>query len=220
MSEFVRARSAEQKEARMEEVKQAADRLFSAKPYHDITLTTIAAELSWTRANLYKYVTSKEDIFLLLCGEKMSAYMDALLAAFPPGCGYAVGVYAEVWAGILSAHRDYLRYGDILSSIIETNVSVDRLAEFKALYFEKAGALAAVLAQNLGIRQEEACECILAVYFHAVGICSMCCDNPLLRQALERAGIAVESVDFQDNMKRFIAMNLEYYGAGRTKRRG
>lgn len=63
MSEFVRARSAEQKEARMEEVKRAADRLFSAKPYHDITLTTIAAELSWTRANLYKYVTSKEDIF-------------------------------------------------------------------------------------------------------------------------------------------------------------
>lgn len=220
MSEFVRARSAEQKEARMEEVKQAADKLFSVKPYHDITLTTIAAELSWTRANLYKYVTSKEDIFLILCGEKMSAYMDALLAAFPPGCGYAVGVYAEVWAGILAAHRDYLRYGDILSSIIETNVSVDRLAEFKSLYFEKAGALAAVLAQNLGIRQEEACECILAVYFHAVGICSMCCDNPLLRQALERAGIAVEPVDFQDNMKRFIAMNLEYYGAGRTKGRG
>lgn len=142
MSEFVRARSAEQKEARMEEVKRAADRLFSAKPYHEITLTTIAAELSWTRANLYKYVTSKEDIFLVLCGEKMSAYMDALLAAFPRGCGYAVGVYAEVWAGILSAHRDYLRYGDILSSIIETNVSVNRLAEFKALYFDKAGQLA------------------------------------------------------------------------------
>lgn len=157
---------------------------------------------------------------MALCGEKMSAYMDALLAAFPPGCGYAVGVYAEVWAGILSAHRDYLRYGDILSSIIETNVSVDRLAEFKALYFEKAGALSAVLAQNLEIRREEAYECILAVYFHAVGICSMCCDNPLLQQALERAGIAVEPVDFQDNMKRFIAMNLEYYVAGRKKQRG
>ena len=48
----------------------------------------------------------------------------------------------------------------------------------------------------------------------------MCCDNPLLRQALERAGIAVEPVDFQDNMKRFIAMNLDYYGAGRKQPRG
>ena len=94
------------------------------------------------------------------------------------------------------------------------------LSEFNALYFVKAGALSAVLAQNLEIRREEAYECILAVYFHAVGICSMCCDNPLLQQALERAGIAVEPVDFQDNMKRFIAMNLEYYGAGRKKQRG
>ena len=101
---------------------------------------------------------------MALCGEKMSAYMDALLAAFPRGCGYAVGVYAEVWAGILSAHRDYLRYGDILSSIIETNVSVDRLAEFKALYFDKAGQLADVLSQNLGIETKDACECILAVF--------------------------------------------------------
>ena len=77
-----------------------------------------------------------------------------------------------------------------------------------------------MLAQNLEIRREEAYECILAVYFHAVGICSMCRDNPLLQQALERAGIAVEPVDFQDNMKRFIAMNLDYYGAGRKQPRG
>ena len=110
MSEFVRARSAEQKEARMEEVKRAADRLFSAKPYHEITLTTIAAELSWTRANLYKYVTSKEDIFLVLCGEKMSAYMDALLAAFPRGCGYAVGVYAEAKPCILTRPDSWPTY--------------------------------------------------------------------------------------------------------------
>ena len=218
MSEFVRARSAEQKEVRMEEIKRAADRLFSAKPYHEITLTTIAAELSWTRANLYKYVTSKEDIFLVLCGEKMRGYMDALLAAFPLDCGYAVGVYAEVWAGILAAHTDYLRYGDILSSIIETNVSIDRLAEFKASYFEKAGRLSDVLVQNLGISKEDAHECILAVYFHAVGICSLCRDNPLLRKALEKAGIDAEPLDFKKNMKQFIAMNLQYYCACRTAR--
>lgn len=211
MSEFVRARSAEQKEERMEEIKQAADRLFAVRPYHDITFTTIAAELSWTRANLYKYVSSKEDIFLALCGDKMSAYMDALLAAFPLGCGYAIDVYAEVWAGILWAHKDYLRYGDILSSIIETNVSIDRLAAFKALYFEKAGRLAAVLTHNLAMSEDDAYECILAVYFHAVGICSLCCDNPLLQQAMEKAGIEVRPVDFKKNMKSFIAMNLHYY---------
>ena len=53
MTEFVRARSEEQKQARMAEIKAAADELFCSVPYQEITLSTIAGKLSWTRANLY-----------------------------------------------------------------------------------------------------------------------------------------------------------------------
>ena len=83
MADFMRARSAEQKEARMEEIKRAADRQFLERPYHEITLTTIAEQLSWSRANLYKYVTTKEEIFLELAADKYREYFDALKAAFP-----------------------------------------------------------------------------------------------------------------------------------------
>ena len=65
MTDFVRARSEEQKQARMAEIKVAADELFCSVPYQEITLSTIAGKLSWTRANLYKYVTTKEEIYLL-----------------------------------------------------------------------------------------------------------------------------------------------------------
>ena len=64
MTDFVRARSEEQKQARMAEIKAAADSLFNSVPYQEITLSTIAGKLSWTRANLYKYVTTKEEIYL------------------------------------------------------------------------------------------------------------------------------------------------------------
>lgn len=57
MNDFIRARSDAQKTARMDEIKAAADALFCAQPYPTITLSSIAAQLSWTRANLYKYVT-------------------------------------------------------------------------------------------------------------------------------------------------------------------
>ena len=56
--------------------------------------------------------------------EKFQAYADALSAALPEGCGFNTEVVAEVWAGIANAHRDYFRYGDILNSIVETNVSI------------------------------------------------------------------------------------------------
>lgn len=215
MAEFVRARSAEQKEMRMNEIKKAADGLFACKPYHEITLTTIAAQLSWTRANVYQYVTSKEEIFLDICADKMKAYMNALLSAFPEDCGYSVAVYAEVWAGILWAHKEYLRYGDILPTIIETNVSVERLARFKALYYELAGKLAARLAGNLSITAEDAGRCVLSVYFHAVGMCGVCAVGPLVQEALAKAGIAAEPVNFKEEMKEFIIMNLTYCQARR-----
>ena len=83
MTDFVRARSEEQKQARMAEIKAAADELFCSVPYQEITLSTIAGRLSWTRANLYKYVTTKEEIYLEICSDKMQSYFDDLFAAFP-----------------------------------------------------------------------------------------------------------------------------------------
>ena len=64
MNDFIRARTDGQKEIRMKEIKDAADSLFAKMPFSDITLTVIAENLGWSRANLYKYVTTKEEIFL------------------------------------------------------------------------------------------------------------------------------------------------------------
>ena len=83
MADYIRARSDEHKEERLSQIKEATAELFSAFPYSEITLTTIAEKLGWSRANLYKYVTTKEEIFLEICAEKMSAYYGALLSAFP-----------------------------------------------------------------------------------------------------------------------------------------
>lgn len=54
-------------------------------PYGEITLTTIAEKLGWSRANLYKYVTTKEEIFFEISSDKMAAYYSSLLSAFPEG---------------------------------------------------------------------------------------------------------------------------------------
>lgn len=211
MTEFTRARSKEQKEIRMQEIKDAVDKLFAEKPYHEITLTTIAKELKWTRVNLYQYVSTKEEIFLELCTDKRDAYYDALKAALPPGCGYSLDVLAQVWAGILNAHRDHLHYCDILSSIVETHVSVERLAKFKKRYYEKAYEICDLLSSHLGTSREITYELFLNVYHHSVGVCSLCRWNPLVEEALKRENITPPPIDFRENMQEFILMNLERY---------
>ncbi len=211
MAEFKRARSEEQKEQRMQQIKDAADSLFSHTPYHSITLTTIADELSLTRANLYLYVSTKEEIFLELCADKRDDYYDALLAAFPEGSNYSPAVMAEIWAEILFAHRDYLRYSGLLPEIIETNVSVPRLGAFKRRYYENTYALCDRLGGLTSLSRDEMYEVFLNIHYHAIGIDSICSGNPLVREAMEREHLTAPAVDFRANLKRFILMNLRAY---------
>ena len=211
MAEFIRARSAEQKEQRLDQIKDAVRRQFAARPYHEITLTTIADELGWSRANLYKYVCTKEEVFLLLTADELDAYFDALLAALPEGCGLAPDVIAEVWAGIANAHQEYFRLGDLLSTIIETNVSVERLADFKRAYYDRVADMRERLPQIIDMAPERVEPLLLAIYYHAVGFVSGCWTNPLISQALELAGIERPAVDFRAEMRDFIGMCLAHY---------
>lgn len=213
MAEFIRARSAEQKEQRLAEIKQAASRQFRSHPYHEVTLTTIADELGWSRANLYKYVTTKEEIFLLLAGDEMDSYFEALLAALPEGCGLAPDTVAEVWAGIANAHRAYFRLGDLLTTIIETNVTLERLVAFKRAYYDLVDRMRERLPRILDISPENVERLIMAVYYHGVGLAGTCWDNPLVLQALGELGIERPVSDFRAEMADFIGMCLARYAA-------
>lgn len=211
MAEFIRARSPEQKEQRLAEIKRVVSKQFSERPYHEITLTTIADELGWSRANLYKYVTTKEEVFLLLSGDECDAYFEALLAALPVGCALSPATVAEVWAGIANAHREYFRLGDLLATIIETNVGVERLAEFKRRYYAHVDEMRERLPQIMDIDAEGVEPLLMAIYYHATGLVSSCWSNPLVAEALERIGRRRRAVDFRAEMGDFIAMCLGRY---------
>lgn len=211
MAEFIRARSAEQKGQRLEEIKGAVRRQFAVHPYHEITLTTIADELGWSRANLYKYVSTKEEVFLLLTADEMDSYFNALLTALPEGCGLSPDTVAEVWAGIANAHQEYFRLGDLLTTIVETNVTVERLMAFKRAYYDHVAQMREHLPLILDIAPERVEPLLVAIYYHATGLVSGCWSNPLIAEALERLEIARPETDFRAEMRDFIGMCLDHY---------
>lgn len=195
----------------MAEIKQAADELFHEKSYHEITLKGISERLGWSHAALYKYVGTKEDIFLELCADARGEYVSSLLAAYPSGCSYSHEVLAQVWTEQLNSHRDYLAYSDLLFTIIETNVSAERLAEFKRGYFEETDLLSKRFLENLGIEPDRAGQLFNSVLFHAVSINGWCAENPLVAEAMEIAGLEQRVPDFKEEMRDFIEMCLAHY---------
>ena len=199
----------------MREIKSAANDLFHERRYHEITLKAIAERLGWSHAALYKYVTTKEDIFLELCADARADYVASLLAAYPAGCSYSPDVLAEVWTEQLNSHRDYLAYSDLLFSIIETNVSPEHLAGFKRAYFDDMDRLIARFAENGVVDADRADRLFNAVLFHAVSLNGWCSENELVAQAMEIAGLENRTPDFKDEMRDFISMCLQHYAAGK-----
>lgn len=209
--QYIRARSVSQKAERFNQVKAALERQFSEKPYHEITLATLAGELGWSRTNLYKYASTKEEVFLAVFADKRDEYTDALLSAMPRGCGFDNATIATVWSGIAYAHREFFRYGDLLYSVIETNVSVEKLKEFKRDYYSKFAVFASHMAEVLGISPERVEAFVNAIYHHGVGLAGSCMNNPLVVRAIVELGREVAPVDFQEEMRDFVAMTLAWY---------
>ena len=128
----------------------------------------------------------------------------------PKGNDFSAGVIAELWAGILNANQDYMRYVSYLNPVIETNVTVERLAAFKKKYYSLANALRDRLAATLKITKEAAYKIQLDVLFYASSNAVCCYKNPLVQKALKKIKIAPPPMDFYKDMKDFLKMRLEW----------
>ena len=210
MANYKRARSDEQKEERMTQIKKAADELFKSMPYTEITLSTIAEKLDWSRANLYKYVTTKEEIYLQIEQDRMTEYLNSLLTVFPEGCKFTPECVAEIWTAQVVSHEDYFRYVSFLLTIIERNVTVERLTVFKKTYYDLALVLQKRLSFALGITQEQADTLFLSIMNYGADYFCNCQSNPLIAQALKKLKIKPKEMNLARDVKDFILMNIEW----------
>lgn len=210
MAEYIRARTDEQKEERMSQIKMAADELFKSMPYTEITLSTIAEKLDWSRANLYKYVTTKEEIYLEITQDRMTEYLESLLTVFPEGCKFSPETVAEIWTAQVASHEDYFRYVSFLLTIIERNVTVERLTVFKKNYYDLADVLKKRLSYALEISEEEADNLSLSVLNYGSSYFMNCMENPLISQALKNLNIQPKVRNLSRDVKDFILMNIEW----------
>ena len=74
-----RARSEEQKKQRISEIVSATAWLYKKHSFEQISFALIAKEAGFTRSNLYKYFSSKEEIFLVFLIQDTRLWREDLL---------------------------------------------------------------------------------------------------------------------------------------------
>jgi len=208
MADYIRARSPERKQERMNAIMAAADELFAERPYHQITMGTIAERLGWSRSNLYKYAATQEEIFLALHSEKNRAWTEALADELA-GAPLPADKFARTWAEVTERHASFLRYQEIIISIIESNVTLERLITFKRDFAEMLPPVTSILARQCAIDETEATGLYLRLLYQAPGLWNHFHTRELTREAMRAAGLPEAAGSFTQAYADFVRMCVE-----------
>ncbi len=129
-----RARTDEKKNERKETIYQAAFTLFKNKGYDKVSFNGIAVEAGFTKSNMYRYFSSKDEIFLNvfadlfeLWASDFSQQLQTLEQEAAPKA------FADVWLNTMLSQPRLLDLMPILFTSLERNSSFEQLVEFKRL---------------------------------------------------------------------------------------
>ena len=210
--EFKRARNAEQKDQRIEQIIQVTEELFSKHNYNEITLAMIAKKLDYTRGNLYKYVSTKEEIFLKMYAKKQENWVNEIINSFPDNKNFSDKYFIDMWSQILSKHQDVLKIHSILGTIIETNVSLEKLAEFKKKALTDLYKLIPIIKKQFSKLDDSECRNFISTQlFYASGLYNTINFSPLQIEALNLSGIPYEKQNFYDTFHHFMEIFVKGY---------
>lgn len=200
-----RARSEEQKEQRVAEIVGATARLYKKHSFEEISFALIAREAGFTRSNLYRYFSSKEEIFLEFLRHDIVLWRKDLLKAYGRRKTRSVTTFASVWVSTLSRHKRLLDLLSILNSFLEKNVTEDILVDFKRSVSSEVRVMSELLCKMFpAMSREKAGQFLELQLAAAIGLYQITNLSELQHKVLEYPEFRHMKVDFSDYFKKAV----------------
>ncbi|WOB28166.1 MULTISPECIES: TetR/AcrR family transcriptional regulator [Xanthomonas] len=131
---YARARSPQQKEERRRHLLATARAMLTDSPAAlDLGINELARHAQMTKSNVYRYFESSEAVLMDVLVEEFAAWQHELGAALARTGknGSTIEHIARAFASTLCARPLLCRLISIMPSILERNVSSERMVEFK-----------------------------------------------------------------------------------------
>ena len=218
MGEWRRARSSSQKEVRREEIQLAARRLFATHSYAEVSLNGIAREAGMSKPNVYRYYSSREEIFLQILGEEQLAFSQRITAELK-GLKEPVKPdrIVEAWVNAALESPDFMALLPQLGTSLEMNSSLKQLTAYKKATFAAGRELVELhveLYSELSAPGwSEVINCSVSLM---AGLWPLCSGNGLVHQAMRDAEVGQDPWDFRLMMN--FGMTALILGAAKSAR--
>ncbi len=205
-----RARSPEQKEERRTAILDAAATMYEAGGLDQVSLNGIARQAGISKANIYRYFESREEIFLQLAGADFNEWVTNVERRLAPlaGSDDERAVAREVVASLQAAPR-LTSLIPLLASVIERNVSVDVIVRFKTSMLDMMIRLTNAFQVSLpSLTIDQTRRFLMIMQLLIVGGWPAANPPPAVQQALERPELQGMCFDFVRDMEEALVVFL------------
>lgn len=214
--EWQRATKPAQKALRREAILAAAKRLFAQRSYDEVSLNGIAREAEMSKPNIYRYFSSREEIFLQIFAEERDRFLDAIGAGLKSvDATRAVDEITRLWVEEALAHEDLMTLLPQLGASLEKNSSLEQLVPFKRTGFQRMGELAMSHHQLYpSLSPQQWGEVITGSIALLAGLWPLCNVSDTVEEAMRHPDVNLDPWDF--NQKMSFALRALILGAAQT----
>ncbi len=196
--EFKRARKKEQFEERENDIINAAITIYEEFGFEEVTFSKISEKTMFTRPTIYSYFKTKEEIMLKLTEIYLKKFLACFEAKFDNDCIKDDEFVAKALTDTFMQVCEFIHLYTVLYSIIEKNVSVLALSQFKRNVIVHQKALAKILkCVYTKSSDEDIFNFLIFCLSFASGICPMSEESEIQRQAIELSEIGYKTPNFE-----------------------
>ncbi|CAE7374733.1 unnamed protein product [Symbiodinium necroappetens] len=129
---WIRARQPDQIAERRSDILTSAAAMLEVKELESVTLGDIAESAGISKANIYRYFSSRDEIYLTIFVMERESFAHELIERIGRcRAKDRISRIAEIWAETALAHVTLLELYPRLHTTLERNSSVDQIAELK-----------------------------------------------------------------------------------------
>ena len=177
--------------ARREEIIEGCARLYETVSFKEITMKEISTAISLTRASIYNYFQTKEEIFLALLQREYERWTARLEKAREEHEKMSREEFARELAHSLEERQQLLKLLSMNLYDLEENCRFERLVEFKVVYGRALLAVTRCLEKFFPEMTEEDRQDFLYLFFPFLfGVYPYTVVTDKQRRAMDEAGIS------------------------------
>ena len=132
---------------RKEEIVSACEKLYKSMIFRDITIKDIAKETTFTRASIYNYFETKEEIFLALYEKEYYIWNDDLEEILRSVKKFTKNSFADKIANTLEKRVMLLKLMAMNNYDMEENSRLECLISFKIAYLKSINTFSKLLSK-------------------------------------------------------------------------